>query len=62
MHPEKAKHGQEEITEALQSAADLESSIEAGDHFGSVRFGFADEVAAQWLPADDDLEAILGSQ
>lgn len=59
MHPEKAGHGQEEITEALQAAGDLESFIEAGDHFGSVRFSFADEVAAQWLPADDDLEEIL---
>lgn len=59
MHPEKAKHGQEEITEALRSAADIESFIEAGDHFGSVRFGFADEVAVQWLPDTPDRDAIL---
>jgi hypothetical protein len=59
MHPDKAKHGQEEIKEALEAASGLESSIESGDYFGSVRFRFADEVAVQWLPDDPDLATLI---
>jgi hypothetical protein len=51
MHPE--------ITAALESAAQRESSIEAGSYVGSVRFRFADEVAVQWLPAAPERRAIL---
>jgi hypothetical protein len=53
MHPAKAAHGKEEISEALKAAAELEGTITFGQGLGSVRFGFADEVAVQWLP---DLE------
>lgn len=59
MHPEKAEHGQEEITEALDAGSELESSIESGDYFGSVRFRFADEVAVQWLPDGPDQATII---
>lgn len=50
MHPQKAAHRAEEIYEALANAAEIESTITAGDNFGSVRFGFADDVVVQWLP------------
>jgi hypothetical protein len=57
MHPEKAQHGREEITQALEEAAEVDSYIAHGDNFGSVRFRFADEVAVQWLP-DDPVPAL----
>jgi hypothetical protein len=50
MHPQKAEHDKEEITQALQDAADIESTIEFGETFASVRFRFADQLAVQWLP------------
>jgi hypothetical protein len=50
MHPDKAAHGKEEILQALRDAATLEGTITARDSFGTVRFGFADDVAVQWLP------------
>jgi len=50
MHPKAAEHGNEEIKTALKCAADLEGAITADDSFGSVRFGFADEVALKFLP------------
>jgi hypothetical protein len=50
MHPDKAAHGKEEISEALKAAAGLEGTITSGRGLGSVRFGFADQVAVQWLP------------
>jgi hypothetical protein len=50
MHPDKAAHGQEEIKQALEDAAELEGSVTFDDERGSARFGFADEIAAQWLP------------
>jgi hypothetical protein len=56
MHPQKAAHGAEEIHEALAKAAEIDSTITAKDNFGSVRFGFADDVVVQWLP-DVDTEA-----
>lgn len=59
MHPEKAQHGQEEITVALDAASGLDSSIEFGDGFGSVRFRFADDVAVQWLPDGPERETII---
>jgi hypothetical protein len=56
----KADRGAEEISEALTKAADIDSTITAGRHFGSVRFGFADDVAMQWLPdVDTDARDIL---
>jgi hypothetical protein len=50
MHPDKAAHGKEEITEALKEAADLEGTITGLERLVDLRFRFADEVAAQWLP------------
>jgi hypothetical protein len=50
MHPSKATHRQEEISEALRAAEQLSGTISTSEGFGSVRFGFADEVAVQWLP------------
>jgi hypothetical protein len=50
MHPEKAAHGKEEIREALRKAASLEGTITASGDFGTLRFGFADDVPVQWLP------------
>lgn len=54
MHPDKAGHGTEEITEALKAAAEHEGTITFSQGLGSVRFGFADEVAVQWLPDVDN--------
>jgi hypothetical protein len=56
MHPDKAAHGAEEVYVALTTAAGIESTITVGDDFGSVRFGFADDVVVQWLP-DVETEA-----
>ncbi len=53
MHPDKAAHGKEEITQALEDAADLPGTVYVGDELGGVRFWFADEVVAQWLPPDE---------
>ncbi len=60
LHPDKAAHGVEEIREALIKASDIESTITSGDAFGSVRFGFADDAAVQWLPdVETDARDIL---
>jgi hypothetical protein len=59
MHPTKAAHGQEEITEALRSAADKESMIRIADNPHDLRFDFADEVVVQWLPDDDESDLIV---
>jgi hypothetical protein len=61
MHPDKAEQGAEEIKEGLQEAAEIESSIESQDDFGSVRFRYADEVAVQWLPSGPEQAAMIGS-
>jgi hypothetical protein len=50
LHPERDAHGDEEIANALISAANLEGTITAEDTIGSVRFEFADEVGVQMLP------------
>jgi hypothetical protein len=49
-HPEAAKHGQEEMANALAAAADIESTIDSGRYFGEARFRYADEVGVQLLP------------
>jgi hypothetical protein len=54
MHPEAAKHGQEEMANALAQAADIESTIDSGRYFGEARFRFADEVGVQLLPPLED--------
>jgi hypothetical protein len=58
MHPQAAEHDKEEITEALQGAAEIESTIADDETFGSLRFNFADEVVVQWLPDEDEKELI----
>jgi hypothetical protein len=58
MHPEKSAHGKEEISNALTAAAELEGTISMEEHFGSVRFEFADTVAVQWVPEEDTSEIV----
>jgi hypothetical protein len=53
MHPDKAAHNKEEITQALEDAAEIPGTVYVGADVGSVRFWFADEVVAQWLPPDE---------
>jgi hypothetical protein len=55
MHPAAAHYGQEEMTNALAKAAELESSIDSGERFGDARFRYADEVGVQLLPPIDDV-------
>jgi hypothetical protein len=61
MHPDKAAHGKEEITLALEDAAESQGTVysESGDELGSVRFGFADTVASWWLPPVEENPATL---
>jgi hypothetical protein len=61
LHPDKAAHGEEEMTNALTSAAKLEGTISMEENFGSVRFGFADEVAVQWLPDPGEQVDLIAS-
>lgn len=58
MHPDRAESGKEEISLALEAAADIEGTIAFEQNFGSVRFNFADEVAVQWLPDTEEKEKI----
>jgi hypothetical protein len=60
MHPEAAKHGQEEMANALAEAADIESTIDSGQYFGEARFRYADEVGVQLLPGLDDPSWVEG--
>jgi hypothetical protein len=54
MHPLKAENDNEEIQTALRRArVNIGTIIDPG-LFGGVRFGFADEVAVQWLPGAYD--------
>jgi len=59
MHPDKAAHGKEEITQALEDAAESQGTVYIGDELGSVRFWFADEVVTQWLPPDETKPATI---
>ena len=54
MHPAAARHGQEEMANALAEAADIESTIDSGQRFGEARFRYADEVGVQLLPRLED--------
>lgn len=59
LHPDAAAHNDEEIAEALKAAAGLTGTITEDDRLsGGIRFGFADEIVAQWLP---DAE-VLGTE
>jgi hypothetical protein len=55
MHPEAAKHGEEEMASALAASADIEGTIDSGKRFADARFGYADEVGVQLLPPLDDV-------
>lgn len=59
MHPDKAAHGKEEIAQALEDAAELPGTVYVSDELGGVRFWFADEVVAQWLPPDESKPATI---
>jgi len=54
MHPEAARHGQEEMANALAQAADIDSTIDSGQYFGEARLRYADEVGVQLLPRLDN--------
>jgi len=54
MHPLKAENDNEEIQTALRRARASVGAIFDAGLFGGVRFGFADEVAVQWLPGAYD--------
>jgi hypothetical protein len=54
MHPLKADNDNEEIQRALRRARANVGTITDPGLFGGVRFGFADEVAVQWLPGAYD--------
>jgi hypothetical protein len=55
----------EPIGRALEAAAEHDCTITWADGFDSVRFGFADTVAVQWLPDPEDdagaMEGLRGS-
>jgi hypothetical protein len=54
VHPLKAENDNEEIQTALRRARVNVGTITDPGLFGGVRFGFADEVAVQWLPGAYD--------
>jgi hypothetical protein len=56
MHPLKAENDNEEIQTALWRARANVGTITDPGFFGGVRFGFADEVAVQWLPGAYDYD------
>lgn len=56
MHPLKAENDNEEIQTALRRARVNVGTITDPALFGGVRFGFADEVAVQWLPGAYDYD------
>lgn len=54
MHPLKAENDNEELQTALRRARVNIGAITDSGLFGGVRFGFADEIAVQWLPGAYD--------
>lgn len=58
MHPEKASRGTESIFQALDAAGEQRGEITFYATLGSLRCGFADTVAAQWVTDDDEHETI----
>jgi hypothetical protein len=50
MHPDKAAAGKEEISNALVNAAVAKGTVTRAEADTSVRFRFADELGAWWLP------------
>jgi hypothetical protein len=59
MHPAKAERGEERVMQALDAASGQEGQITFDATLGSFRCGFADTVASQWLPNDDELDTII---
>ncbi len=59
MHPEKAARGAERLKQALEAAAPLEGDLTHGEILGSIRFGFADQVARHWVPAETETDTII---
>jgi hypothetical protein len=59
MHPVKAERGTERWKQALEAAAPLEGDLTHDERMGSIRFGFADQVAGQWVPADTETDTII---
>ena len=59
MHPEKAERNLEKVQQALKKVADQKGQITYGDEMHTIRFGFADVVARQWVPPDEDVETIV---
>jgi hypothetical protein len=51
---QKALKGREQLQRAMRAAAELDSSISAREHFGSVRFDFADEIGVQFFGTDEE--------
>jgi hypothetical protein len=43
----------------MEDAAELPGTVYVSDELGSVRFWFADEVVAQWLPPDESKPATI---
>jgi hypothetical protein len=52
MHPKRIKAGEDEVMQALAAAAEEEGTIAGVDEVATIRFGFADEIAVQWLPVE----------
>ena len=61
MHPAREAAGQEELANAMDAAADLRSSIAAGDDYASFRALFADEIALQFIARESaETDQLLG--
>jgi hypothetical protein len=54
LNADAAAHDNEQVAKALRKARKIAGTISSDDTFGSVRFGFADEVVVQWLPDVDN--------
>lgn len=55
LQPDAARHGAEEMHEALRRAADIDGTIINGDVLAQNLFPFADEVVVQWMPKDPEV-------
>jgi hypothetical protein len=59
MHPEKAERGLEKIQQALRKVANKKGQITHGTLLHEIRFGFADVVARESVPPDEDTNTIV---
>ena len=53
VHPGREQAGEEELANAMRSAADLPGWIEAGEEYATFRAEFADQIAVQLLSEDE---------